>query len=164
MEEIRINVANLTPKEYEQLLSFAEQVKEREKKRKPPEYLEKYWLVDTHNEVDEYTWENDGYDLDAFNLRNCFKTEEEAEFEAERRQVIAELANFADIHNDPIDWENEDAPKYFLGFHPSINEIEVDYVTSFIHSDIFFSSDEIAQDAIAAIGEDRLIRYYFRLN
>jgi len=93
---------------------------------------------------------------------NYFKTQEEAEFEAERLKVIAELREWA-TPVDEFDWNAHGEYKYILkisnngGFCLRIGVWE-----SYQYSDLVFASEEIARNAIEAVGEERIIKYYFR--
>lgn len=94
-----------------------------------------------------------------YELGNYFKTEDEAMFEVERIKVIAELKEWATPAKD-FDWDDNRQNKYVIGFED--NHIEVSYNYEYQVCDLYFKSEEIARDAIRAVGEDRIIKYYFR--
>jgi hypothetical protein len=97
-----------------------------------------------------------------YELGNYFKTEEEAKFEVERIKVIAELKEWATPISE-IDWE-DDKRKYILEVRSTKEKcfLAIDYDYDYQLSDLYFESKEIAENAIKAIGEDRIIKYYFR--
>jgi hypothetical protein len=126
-----------------------------------------YFYYDSICSVNSSVWSGCWIDQARFNCGDCYRTEEEAFFAAERRKVIAELRRFAEEHNDPIDWENIKQEKVglFLYHDPSYPEeygrvqTESWYASQF--PGVYFSDKETAKNAILAIGEDRLIKYYF---
>lgn len=93
-----------------------------------------------------------------YGIGNYFKTKEEAEFESERLKVIADLKDWATPGNDVkyiIDIRNTEEGVIHL-------EVEANCCYSYQASELCFESKEIAKDAIRAVGEDRIIKYYFR--
>ena len=109
-----------------------------------------------NNEVDKYR----------LLTNNCFKTREEAEFRLEQIKVYYELKNFADEHNDKIDW-NDEKIKYCIcnkytdetASHRYIGINRACYVQSI--GGIYFSSEKLAQQAMAKVGIDRIQKYLF---
>lgn len=139
----------------------------REKLNKPvnkvwkPEYENIYYYITVYGIVRETVCINGKFDECTWATGNCFKTKEEAEFEAERLKVITELKRFAEEHNDPINWEDTSQKKWSIyGVFTPENTIRCAFVTFFKRNDIYFSSVEIAQQAISEIGEDRIKKYY----
>lgn len=138
----------------------------REKLNKPankvwkPEYENTYYYITVYGIARETVCINGKFDECTWATGNCFKTKEEAEFEAERLKVISELKRFAEEHNDPIDWEDTLQNKWFIGAYTAKNTIGCSFVSSFKSNDIYFSSREIAQQAISEIGEERIKKYY----
>lgn len=163
MEKIEINLENLTTDEREQLMGLFKRAKGKNNERWKPKHNNTYWVVGEINNVKRFTWTSDNYDNAYLSLHNCFKTEEEAKFEAERRATIAELQNYADEYNREVDWSNFDLSKYFLRFNLRENKIRVVDLTYVKQGDVFFSSKEIALGAIEKIGADRLKKYYFQI-
>ena len=123
-------------------------------------YIKNNTLVD--DDIVSLTWENDTYDNKYYNVRDIYKTREEAEFELERRKIMIELQNYADEHNGEI-------------AHPSYAfwlVLDEDDMSITVENDSFlppvgtvlFSNGDIAYDAIETIGEDRILKYMFRVN
>ena len=103
-------------------------------------------------------------DLDdlRYAIGNYFKTEGEAEFEVERLKVIAELKEWATPVND-FDWHDDKQNKYILAFNDCLTDpLTVDFYYTNQVSDLCFQSEEVAKSAIESVGEDRIIKYYFR--
>ena len=126
-----------------------------------------YYYYDSICSVNSSVWSGCWIDQARFNCGDCYRTEEEAFFAAERRKVIAELRRFAEEHNDPIDWENIKQEKVALLLNHDSSDPEGYgrvqaqswYASQF--TEVCFSSVNVAKTAILTIGEDRLIKYYF---
>lgn len=129
-------------------------------KRWKPKFGENYFRIDSCDDIALLRWDNDIIDNKYYNFRNIYKTKEEAEFEVERRKVMIELQNYADEHNGEIEH-----PAY--AFWIALNEDEITVETeSYLApvGTVLFSNEDTAYDAIEAIGEDRILRYMFRIN
>ena len=142
-------------------LNKEEQEKKEIKKRWRPNLGEIYFRINW-DDIVSLTWENDTYDNKYYNTRNVFKTIEEAEFEVERRKIMAELQNYADEHNGEIAH-----PSY--AFWLALDEDDMSITVendSFLPpvGTVLFSNGDIAYDAIETIGEDRILKYMFRVN
>lgn len=162
MEEIKLNMENLTKEEREQLLKLVEKANKKESKVWKPEARDFYYYI----EADIYTicnkgisgafWENSSADKHRYSLGNCFKTVEEAEFALEKLRVITELERFAKEHNDvtkEATWE--------LGYNRKQKAVDsIEYIDNFVFN-IRFTSCNLVDEAIKTIGEDRLKKYYF---
>lgn len=100
-----------------------------------------------------------------YTFGNYFKTREEAEFEVERLRVIAELREWA-TPVDEFNWNSYHEYKYTLeiGSEPADGKfsLNIEHWTIYQTSDLVFASEEIARKAIEAVGEERIIKYYFR--
>lgn len=102
-----------------------------------------------------------GLDLDnsRYEFGNYFRTREQAEFEAERLKVITELREWATPANE-FDWDNSEERKYTILLES--NEVRVDFFSMYQSSDLYFKTKEQAEEAIRAVGKDRITKYYFR--
>lgn len=144
---------------------------QKDNKRWKPNDREMYFYIGGNGVIFTDTWsESDGYldrtDADRYFFNNVFNTNEEAEFEVERRKVMVELEDYAREHNDKMDWNNDCQTKYYIGF---INNEEKEiYIGQALLCKIFgviyFSSEEITQKAIRAVGEDRIKKYCFGID
>lgn len=97
-------------------------------------------------------------------IGNYFKTEEEGFFEIERLKVIAELKEFATPVNE-FDWSSNFDNKYVIIAENDKEgniSLVVDDWRTYQFSDLYFASEEVAKNAIEAVGEKRIIKYYFR--
>ena len=114
--------------------------------------------------VDYNNCDNDKVDKLLQSFANCFQTEEQAEFMAEKLKVIHELEKFAyQTNTEEIDWNDSKQGKYYLYFDYIDMCIVIDshYVCQNTPFAVYFTSNEIAENAIETIGEERLKKYYF---
>ena len=126
-----------------------------------------YWFIRRDGGIDYYSYEDDETDKNLMAIGNCFKTEEQAEFMAEKLKVIHELEKFAFENNEKeIDWNDVNQTKYYLGMFQSDKIIAVfsTYKWYYTPFNIYFTSEEIAKKAIETIGEDRIKKYYIGVN
>ena len=113
-----------------------------------------YWdLVETDRE------DNSVIDDLRYIIGNYFETRKEAEFEVKRLKVISELKEWTTPIND-FDWNNMDVQKYFISL--KLDKIMINSFSTYQVSDLVFASREAAKKAIETIGENRIIKYYFR--
>ena len=104
-------------------------------------------------------WRNDSGDQCRLSLGNMFLTKKDAEFAMERLKVIAELKKYAKEFSDE-EWMNKDLPKYHIGFEYGCRVLSC-YSSFWCRGlDLYFESKEKAQEAIEAVGEDRVKKYY----
>lgn len=97
-----------------------------------------------------------------FSIGNYFKTDEEAEHMVEKLKVIKELQDFAFENSDEeIDWYDKEQDKWEISYKDSnVEPICNNYYRTQAFN-IYFTSLEIAKEAIKKIGEDRIKKYYF---
>ena len=156
-------------KEEEQKKKDEEKKKQEEEQKKKeiknhwnPITSEKYFFTYSDGDVDSVIWTENKADKGRYGLRNVFRTKEDAEFEVERRKIMAELQNYADEHNGEIAH-----PSY--AFWLALDEDDMSITVendSFLPpvGTVLFSNGDIAYDAIETIGEDRILKYMFRVN
>lgn len=118
-----------------------------------------YWFVDSNNEVrndEEY-----GYNYDNFRYysHNYFQTKEEAETYARVLGTETLLKKYADEHN--TGFKDFKDVKYYLIWSSIADDFSIDFVEYYAcrPRTIFFSSREIAQNAIKEIGLERILEY-----
>ena len=101
-------------------------------------------------------WFDEGYFEIRRDLGNAFLTEEEAEFELERRKIETIMRK----HSRPFKSGEFNCT---VACETPINKVYIRTV-QFHNSGVpFFASSEVAQKVIDEIGEDRLIKYWFRV-
>lgn len=109
--------------------------------------------------VQEGIWRDDMISLSMLSIGNMFLAEEDAEFASERLKVIAELKKYAKEFSDE-EWMNKDLRKYHIGFDYGYGGISCYISNRRRYSEIYFESSEKANEAIEAVGEDRVKKYY----
>lgn len=164
-KNITINMENLSEEERDTLLSLVEKANKPVNKVWKPEYDSDYYFIRNNGQICHTNFIKSDTDKERFILGNCFKTEEEAEFALERQKVITELKRFAIEHNDgEIDWNSKIQNIYCLYYREHRGDIEADYFCSRLWDGVFFTSKKTAEQAIEAIGEERIKKYYFEVN
>ena len=142
--------AELTKEQMEQL-----GIKVEENKRWRAKTNKDYWYVNSCNNT-EQSWDtNSRCDNFRYYSHNYFQTKEEAEIYARVLETEMLLKKYADEHNE----EFGDC-KYEL----YTNGIDLVLVSSILGSHIFsrviwFSSENVALEAINEIGKDRILEY-----
>ena len=103
------------------------------------------------------------YLMDVDNIRydthNYFKTKEEAEEYAEVLEIKRQLMKFADEHNGEIDWKDSQTLKWHLCCDELTETIMISYTHYKKAETIYFSSRELARQAIDTIGKENIIKY-----
>ena len=139
-----------------------EVVKEK-KKWWEPELDEEYYIICSDGSIDYNNYDGDYADKCIMTIGNCFQTEEQAEFMAEKLRVIHELEKFAYENNEEeIDWNDTNQEKLYLTMNYTDKCIDIFYTYVWIYSpsNIYFTSKKIAKEAIETIGEERIKQYY----
>lgn len=182
MEEVKtdtvnfsLNLADCSPavanvvmqtlqKTFDSLQKVIETDKEEQKKKETknhwkPITSEKYFFTYSDGDVDSVIWTENKADKGRYGLRNVFRTKEDAEFEVERRKIIAELQNYADDYNGEI---SNPSDAFWIAFDEDDMSITVE-MESYLPpvGTVLFSDADTAYDAIESIGEDRIIKYMF---
>lgn len=159
MEEIKVNLDNLTNEERETLLKL---VKKGNKKNKKRERLETYYFIGDKGAICcEHTLGN--VNEIRYRLGNYFETKEEAEFARKKQLIYQQLKDYALGHNtEVIDWNNPNQKKCLISYTRYDNELfitsrqKVEYPNT-----VYFTSEKIAENAIKVIGEDNIKKYLF---
>lgn len=79
---------------------------------------------------------------------------------------MTELQDYADEHNGP-DFDIYNDESYWISYDASEGDLFPDYSEEALYvpvNTVLFSSDDVATDAIEAIGEDRILKYMFGVN
>lgn len=117
-----------------------------------------YYFIETNGGVYSCHWLADKNDLCRIEFGNVFLTEEEAEFELERRKCEAIMLKYGRRTFKPRDYN------YLIRFDNDDKQAFVDFwrLNQF-QGTIYFDTEELAQKAIDEIGEERLKKYIFRV-
>lgn len=163
LTQFSTNMDALTEQEQKQLIALINKGNRHPKRRWKAEHYEIYYVVDeTACRVAHYKQLNKTLFAESlYEFGNYFKTEEEAEFELNKRLVLQQLKDYALSHNRvELDWNNLQQPKYFIV--QGVYGLAWKRVYSKEYSgQIYFSSHEILSGAIKAIGADKIIKYLF---
>ena len=160
---ITVNMENLSEEEREQLMKIIKKSNGSKRKVWKPECNKNYWIINGFRVVNS-SWDNDNVDYRRYEIGNCFKTEKEAKFALEKLKVEAELRRFAEENNEcEIDWTDRKQNKWLICYNYDSKNIDTGYDDTLRTHYIYFSSKEIAKQAIKHIGEERLKKYYFRI-
>lgn len=140
-----------------------EELKQAEKKCKrcKPEMNEKYYYIGSDGTVGSYRYDNDKYDNRHYNLRNMFKTFEEAQFEAEKRKLLCKLQDIAD--ENPVDWNDDGSSrKFFIYYDYNCDRLKYGDCLGYrdLHQ-MYYSSEEIVKQVIEDCGDD-IIKYLIK--
>ena len=161
--DITVNMENLSEEEREQLMKIIKKSNGCKRKVWKPECNKKYWIINGSRVINS-SWDNDDIDYRRYEIGNCFKTEKEAKFALEKLKVEAELRRFAEENNEcEIDWTDRKQNKWLIYYNYNSKNIDTGYENTLRTHYIYFSSKEIAKQAIKHIGEERLKKYYFRI-
>lgn len=124
-----------------------------------PQYGDKFYYVDAYGLVNSQLWVDDYENKNLQQFGNFFKTEEEAEFKAEQLKVLHELEELSD---DDQPWDLEKI-HYGIFYDHERRAVAVVTYVAFQHGSYYFKTIESAYNALAQIGEDRLKKYYFKV-
>lgn len=122
------------------------------------------WDLDIRDREEYYYIFSDG-DIGLDNFDNCFSekrrdagnaflTEEEAEFERERRKIEAIMKKYSRPFKNC-------GNNYYIYYDYARDKIIIDIYHSVSDGIPYFKSEEIAEKVIEEIGEDRLLKYWF---
>jgi len=83
----------------------------------PYKYGDAYWVILDNGDIDSECWDEYETDGERFNVGNVFPTKEEAELEAERRNLLTRFRAFRNECNGDWkpDWDNHLEDKYYIG-------------------------------------------------
>ena len=119
-----------------------------------------YWLVGSNGKHDWSYELNRDSDSFRYDTHNYFQTEEEAQRYAKVLETERQLKKFADEHNDVIDWSDINQHKWNLCYYYSRYEVSPIRCCGVKESrTIYFSSEEIAQQAMDEIGKEKIKNY-----
>lgn len=159
---ISVNLENLSEEEREQLMKLIQKSNGCKRRAWKPENNETYFYISGCGVISSYKWINDTTDNGYYEIGNCFKTKEKAEFALEKVKVETELRRFAEENNEyEIDWTDEDQEKWTMCYSYYYGNVYFIDACSYKRNDIYFTSKEIGEQAVNFIGEERLKKYYF---
>ena len=144
----------------QQIVELKAEVEKEENKRWRADESCLYWFVQSNgnpNCLYEYHRDIDNFRYDT---HNYFKSEEEARRYAKVLETERQLKKFADEYNGDIDWGGNSLIKRCLCYNYDAQSICTRSVWTIREPRIiYFSSEEIARQAIDEIGEDKIKEY-----
>lgn len=160
-----ININNITVLGKESLIAEDWEIVE-EKEEKiwwEPKIKENYYLINGTGRIGCYSYDDDDTDKRFLSLGNCFQTEEQAKFMAEKLKVIAKIRKYiakkGQIEPHVI------ATRYYIYYNPLLKEVRVGVsqggcgISSPFN--LYFHSNQDAEECVKLIGKENLKKYYF---
>ena len=151
LEEVKQKIADIEKKIEE---------KKVETGRWKPEKGDEYWYLNGHGSPLRSIWGDNFQDVERYAISNCYQTKEECKFTREKLKVIAELKEFEEPKNRA--W-NGYICHYFIYYNYNSETIAITYNVYYKGEGIYFESKEKAKQAIDAIGEDRIKKFYLEV-
>lgn len=125
-------------------------------------YEDKYYTINCDGAISTIIFLNSSIDERIINMGNVFLTREEAAYEAKCREVYTQLKKYSyDFSYE--EWENGNILKYSPNYIVGQNYIKIDTCYHLNCSALYFKTREDAQLAIKEVGEDNIIKYYFKI-
>ena len=106
--------------------------------------------------IESYPFDNHPFDIRARKIGNMFLTQEEAEFELERRKIEVVMRKY----NVPFEYRENNWSIYY---DHGIKALGVTYWSDNNYGVYHFKTKEIAQKVIDEVGEERLKKYWFKV-
>lgn len=128
-----------------------------------PQYHEAYFFINSYGTVLCSRWDGCRYDKSALKTNNAFKTQEEAENHVEWLKILYELRTLGGDYWHNIKKENEAIYTLLCDHEFKTIHINSVYTIQDAPLPIYFKTQEQLGHAIETIGEDRLKKYWFRV-
>lgn len=151
LEELKQKIADMEKKIEE---------KKVETGRWKPQEGDTYWFVDNNGCICNSMWDNDGIDKGRYAIGNCYQTKEECKFVKEKLKVIAELKEHEESKNRAWNMKNI---HFHIYYDYTKKEVNIGYAIFIKRNGIYFESKEKARQAIDAVGEERVKRFYLEV-
>ena len=163
MIELKVNVNNLTAEERAELIRIVTKANILKSKVWKPEKDEGYFILGEYGQIMSRFYICDEPLEKVFAIGNCFKTNKEADNAVEKLKIRAKLQRYANEHNEEeIDWRDETKSKYYFLYDHCDSMIRIWSTKGCCEPfQIYFTSKEVAEDAIKAVGEERIKKYLF---
>lgn len=121
-----------------------------------PDINDAYYTLFNDGTITLYRWSGDYSDKFMLSSGNIFRTKDDAEFAHERRKVISEIDQWCGKPDDPyaiaLSFNAEEEPEVII----------FNRYSTMNYGEYRFSKWDYASACIKCVGEDRLIKYYFR--
>lgn len=141
----------------EKIKAYEEELNSLNTRQWIPEKEGMYWCMDNNGWAFTSNWEDDTSDRSRLEIGNVFKTREEVKFEVERLKVLAIMKKYS----KPFEQYRNN---YCIVFDQEEDSVEIKIFSMWDTGIYYFESEEMALKVIDEIGEDRLKKYYFRMD
>lgn len=124
----------------------------------PYEHGDTHYCIQPNGVVFEDCWEGLGSDNRYFSQGNVFPTEEAAELEAERRNLLTRFRAFRNECNE--DWKSDckdvTQKKHYVSYSEIKNSLYVSYIVlgNHLHTFGYFKNEQDAERAIKLFGDE----------
>lgn len=117
---------------------------------------DEYYFVSANGLTKYDSWDNYDFEKRAFAQGNIFKTQQEAELEAKRRNLLTRFRAFRDECNGnwKPDWESENERKYYLMLQKGEFLTFCYWVENKFNLFGYFKNEEDAERAIELFGDE----------
>lgn len=159
---MNLELGNLTDEQKEQIIELAKKF-EQENEVDKLDFNNDWKVYSNNGKVEETCKRSIGIDTDLFSLGLTAHTKEEAEKIRRRLLVEKELRDWAKKCKEPVDIGNTDQEKYYIQYETDCCEISIDGFYTYVVANILFTDYSVLEQAIESIGQERLIRDYFRI-
>lgn len=124
-------------------------------------YEDRYYTINCDGAISAITFLNNSVNKRIINSGNAFLTYKEAEYEVKCREVYTQLKKYSyDFSYE--EWHDNSLKKYYLKYVIDGN-VYIDYENWYYYGGLCFKTVTDAQLAINEIGEENIIKYYFRV-
>lgn len=152
-------------KKVDELQKELNELKEQEKETESggvwrPKLGERYFYISPNGEILYDTNDDTPTDIMRFSIGNVFRTKEEAEFAVEKLKALAELKVFAEPKDRKWDGKNK---HWCIGYDVEDDRIHVGHWLAYKSNEVYFETKEKAQQAVDAVGMDRIKKYYLEV-
>lgn len=120
-----------------------------------PQYGDTYWYVGATGRIFNSEWDGFASTEGVLEIDNVYKTKQEAEFAVEKLKIEAELRNFS----RPFEYNGFNHYIFLDTDNGCLGVDSLSYCQS--QGTIHFESKEKAQQAIEAVGAERIKKYIF---
>ena len=141
-------------KQCEEMLEFLKQeVENKEYNLWIPDIDSFYWYINSKGESKKDKWGNLPENYARLNIGNVYKSQEEADFYLEHLKVKNELKKYS------CDFKYKKR-NYYMFYHDYNRKVVIGCDESIERPDIYFKSEERAEEVIKKVGLERIIKYY----
>ena len=121
-------------------------------------YGDSYFFL-TESGIRRSVWYDEVTCYARLGIGNVFLTEKDAEFAYVRLMVLTELKKYAKEFSDE-EWKNCNLSKYSIRYDCQDFRVSVSCTFLSKGAELYFESKEKVKEAIKAVGDDRIKKYY----